>query len=162
MTLGFACYWGPNRRATWSGTPLHLYRELSARTDVADLDLTHPRFVQKALRAAYARRHDRTWESQWRRSTASMSIAERKLRSLTKENRPSAILQIQDLAIADVPYGVLQDLSCDLVIEMYGEQGEGAPHFRTLSLSRHLRLRERQVQVYSSAAVLFPMRPMAR
>lgn len=154
--LGFACHWTPDRSATWSGTPSALRSELSRRTDVVDVGAELPPPVRQALRALGARRNGNRWSSIWRQDGLTQRLVERQVRAQVLAAAPDVVLQIQDLAITDVPFMVMQDLSYHLLIEHYGRHGS-VPHFRALSRSRVASLQARQLGIYERAARLLPM-----
>lgn len=154
--LGFACHWTPDRSATWSGTPWSLRSELSRRTDVVDVGAELPAPLRQALKALGARRNGNNWSSIWRQHGLTQRLVERQVRAKVLGAAPDVVLQIQDLAVTDVPFMVMQDLSYHLLIEHYGRHGS-VPHFRSLSRSRVASLQARQLRVYESAAVLLPM-----
>jgi glycosyltransferase involved in cell wall biosynthesis len=154
-SLGFACQWGSNRGAAWSGTPLRLLTALSHQLPVVDLDVTVSPRIQPVLKAASARRTASGWQSKWKHSRSARYLVERNLRRVVGRADPRVVLEIQDLGIVDRPYAVLQDLSYDLLLDHFGDTG--VPHFRTLTRDRIRQLRDRQVSVYNEAATLLPM-----
>src|SRR5690606_7570449 len=101
--LGFACAWGRQARATWSGTPWHLREALAPHVDVRDVGVRTPWLVQAGLRGIGGPmwRHSRAWER----------YTERRLRRGIAGVDCDAVLEIQDLGQVSVPFYVLQDLS---------------------------------------------------
>jgi glycosyltransferase involved in cell wall biosynthesis len=115
-----------------------------------------PRAVRLPLKALHARRHNGNWVSMWKHSPAVMRYCELGM-SRNERARPSdVIVQIQDLAILDTPYLVLQDLSYDVLLDDTGETGRFI-QFPTLSRDHIKRLRDRQHRVYERAAGILAM-----
>ncbi len=153
--IGFACHWQADPRTTWSGSPWRLREAMTAVSDVVDVGTTVATPVRLALKAAGARRHDGRWSSQWRMNRTTQALVQRQVRSGVRRTRPDVVLQVQDLAVLDVPTMLLQDLSYGILLDQLGP--DGVPHFRTLGRRRLMQLHARQDAVYRSAAALLPM-----
>lgn len=156
MRMGFACAWDQRPETTWSNTPWSLRRALLAHTDVVDVGVYMPRAVRLALKGLYARRHNGNWVSMWKHSAPAIHYNEASVRRNERERRSDMVVQIQDLAIIDTPYLVLQDLSYDLLLDEIGERGRRI-QFPTLSDDDIKRLRDRQLGVYERAAGILAM-----
>ena len=155
MRLGFACHWTQPREATWSGTPWRLRDALIERTTLVDVGVELPGPVRSALRVAGARHTSNGWVSMWRHGASAQALVEYELRRNVRKVRPDVVLEIQDLAIVDVPFLILQDLTYSLLLERFGH--DGIPHFRALGRQRIDVLRRRQESVYEHAAGVLPM-----
>lgn len=156
-SLGFACAWDRPPQATWSHTPWQLRSALRRVTTVTDIDLSYPRSVALPLKAAYARRRDGKWVSMWKHSTAARRFTERRLRRKAAATDLTALIQIGDLGhVPSVPYYILQDLSYDVLLSMAGPNGE-VLRFPSLSRSKILRLRDRQLELYERSAGILAM-----
>ncbi|SDI65307.1 Glycosyltransferase involved in cell wall bisynthesis [Actinokineospora alba] len=156
MRLGFACSWDPVPELTWSHTPWNLRAALRNRVDVVDLGVEHPAAVRTAFKAAYARRVDGRWVSMWRHSKVARRYEETLLRKASRTSDCDAVLQIQDLAVLDKPYFLLQDLSYDVLTELIDQPG-GLSHFPSLTREAVRWSAERQHRVYASAAGVLAM-----
>lgn len=153
--LGIACHWANDAPSTWSGTPWHLREELRTRTEVVDVGFQLPAWQQFALKAASTRRSGGRFVTRWRHSRGVEVLGRRALERGVRRSDVAAVLEFQDLAVLDVPYLVVQDLSYDLLLEHW-TQG-GVPHFPGLTRDDILRRRDRQLELYERAAVLLPM-----
>ena len=161
MRLGFACHWTQPRESTWSGTPWRLRRALMNLVNLMDVgaELSWP--VRPVLRLAGARRTRNGWVSTWRYGRPALALVEADLCRAVQKAQPDVVLEIQDLAVLEVPFLVFQDLSYSLLLERFGP--DGIPHFRALGRRRIDALRRRQERIYDGAACLLPMsRWMAR
>lgn len=156
MKLGFACSWDPVPEPTWSYTPWNLRAALRSLVDVVDLGVSHPPLVRLGLKAAHARRVDGHWVSMWRHSRGARWYEETVLRKACRSSAPDAVLQIQDLAVLDRPYYLVQDLSYDVLLELLAREGS-LTHFPSLTASSVQWSAERQRRVYASAAGVFAM-----
>ncbi|GAA1882470.1 glycosyltransferase family 4 protein [Lapillicoccus jejuensis] len=155
--LGFACHWGPDRDAAWSGTPVRLLGALQPLLDVQDLDVTLPPAVRQVLRVASARRTPTGWRSHWRHSPIGVAAVERRTRALAARRAAGApVLQVGDLAQLDQPYYLLQDLSYELLLQEM-EAHPTVPHFRTLDRRDLERLHRRQQHLYRRATGVLAM-----
>lgn len=166
MRLGFACAWDRRPELTWSGTSWNLraaLRDRAAATtgtqdvvDVVDVGISYPPAVRLALKAACARRHDGRWVSLWKHSRAARRYGEVAVRGGLRRHQPDVLLQVQDLAVADRPYLLFQDLSYDVLAD-YAGRPDGLVNFPSLSAGAVARLRERQRRVYAGAAGVLAM-----
>jgi len=155
LRLGIACHWGQTRQSTWSGTPWRLRRALTDVTDVVDVGSELARPVQLALKGLGARRTPQGWVTTWRHGSLTHELVQSDVRARVRRARPDVVLEIQDLAVLDTPFLVLQDLSYALLLEHFGPGG--VPHFRALGRRRIEALRARQERIYEHAAGLLPM-----
>lgn len=155
MRLGFACHWNESRETTWSGTPAGLRAALIDLCEVVDVGTQLNGILRTGLRALGTRRVDGKWKSLWRHGTLTTQRVERQLRYGVQSADPDVVLEIQDLAVLDRPYMVVQDLSYNLLLENFS--AGGVPHFHGLSRRQIDRLRARQDRIYQSAAALLPM-----
>ncbi len=149
--LGFACHWGPDPQATWSGTPWRLRQALEERVEVLDLDVTPGAAATVALKGAAVRRGEGRWVSPWKHSSAGLRAQERALRKQLRAHTCDAVVQIGDLGVVDDPYLLVQDLSVRVLLDHFDE-ASGVPHFPGMSeqmLRRRLAWQER---VYEQAA----------
>jgi Glycosyltransferase len=159
MRLGFACAWDQRPELTWSRTPWNLRAALRERVgveQVADVGIGYPSVLRVALKAACARRQDGRWVSMWRHSRVARLYGEAVLRRGVRKTGCDVVLQVQDLAVLDRPYLLLQDLSYDVLLEHVDRPG-GLSHFPTLSRDALRRLRDRQHQVYERSAGVLAM-----
>lgn len=154
-SVGFACHWGPDRTTAWSGTPWRLRQALRNVCELVDLDATVRPLTRQALRLAWARRSGGAWHSKWAHGRPAQRAVERRLGKALVAGDPAVVVEVQDLGIVATPYLIFQDLCYDILLDHFGERG--VPHFRTLSKSQILRLRDRQLRIYSAAAGLLPM-----
>lgn len=156
MRMGFACFWDSRPEPTWSNTPWRLRAALRQHTEVVDVGLAMPRSVRLSLKALHARRHNGNWVSMWKHSPAVLRYCQLGM-ARNERTRPSdVVVQIQDLAVLDTPYFVLQDLSYDVLLDDVGETGRFT-QFPTLSPDHVKRLRDRQHRVYERAAGILAM-----
>ena len=154
--VGFACQWGDDPAAAWSGTPWQLRSAIADQVEVIDFDATLPPPIRRTLRYLAARRSHGQWHSKWRHGRLAVDITERRLQRAVRANDDvAAVLEIHDLGRLDRPYLVVQDLSYDLLRNHFGP--DGVPHFRTLRRGRIDRRRDRQLAVYQAAAGMLPM-----
>jgi glycosyltransferase involved in cell wall biosynthesis len=123
--------------------------------DVADVGLSWSRPTRTALKALAVTRHEGRWSSGWKHHPATQRLAARQLRQAVHATRPDVVLQIGDLARLEAPYLVYQDLSFDLLRDVFGE-GE-IPHFPHLSCAKLARLRDRQHAIYDGAEGVLAM-----
>lgn len=160
MLLGFACAWERPPEPTWSYTPWNLRAALRGSAgsgdEVRDVGVNYPRALRLALKASCARRHGRRWVSMWRHSRAARGYGAAVLRRAARRDGCDLVLQVQDLAVVDRPYLLVQDLSYDVLLEHGAATGE-LEHFPTLSRDAVLRLRDRQRAVYARAAGVLAM-----
>lgn len=157
VLLGFACAWEPDPRRTWSGAPWALRAALRQQVRLHDLDASPPSIVRTALRAAYARRRQGVWTTEWQRRAPTLRLAERRVRAAVRRSTWDAVLQMGDLAATDVPTFHYQDLSYDIVLDHAGGHLGPAPMFPGLSLRELRRRRDRQHRVYGRAAGVIAM-----
>lgn len=157
MRVGFACLWDKEPRRTWSQTPWQLREALAERCDLVDLGVHLRDSERAALKASSLRRRDETWTTMWKHGRTAKALVERRLRRSTTATPVDCVLQIQDLGVVpDVPYAVYQDFSYDVLWEIASE-GAVVPHFKGLTRSDLLRLRDRQHRVYENASALVTM-----
>ncbi|EWC59130.1 Glycosyltransferase [Actinokineospora spheciospongiae] len=161
MRLGFTCAWDPQPEPTWSYTPWNLRRALRDFPDTADLDcvdagVRFPDPVRLGLKALNARRVDGTWVSMWKHSRLARRYLDTAVRHDVAASGADVVLQVQDLAVVDRPYLVLQDLSYDVLFEHRDERGR-LTHFPSLDEADLIRLRDRQRGVYAEAAGVLAM-----
>jgi glycosyltransferase involved in cell wall biosynthesis len=157
LRLGFACHWSRSPQETWSGTAWQLRGALTRQADV-ELSSIEPQLqkqLRRAVRLATLRRRDGAWTSPWLYSRATAYEIERQVRRAARRRDLDAIVQIGDLATTTTPYAIVQDLSYQLLLEVFGP--DGVPHFRNLTHNQIRRLRDRQERIFSRAAVLLPM-----
>ena len=154
--VGFACYWGREREATWSGTPYHLLRALESNGPVVDLNVALPRMVSQPMRVLGARHEHGNWRSQWRHSQAALSLVDHRLQKLARQRTIDSVLQIGDLGGTTKPFVIYQDLSYRLLREQ-AENGGTVPHFRTLRSADLERLESRQDGLYRRSSGLIAM-----
>jgi glycosyltransferase involved in cell wall biosynthesis len=156
--LGYACVWDPDAPRTWSHTPWNLREALRARTEVVDLGVQLGRPARLALQLAHARRGaGGKLVSPWKHSNAFNAIAQATLTASTRRARVDAVLEIQDLAILEVPFFVYQDMSYDVLLGAWQADAASVPHFPALDLARVRARRERQLRVYERAAGVLAM-----
>lgn len=153
--LGFACAWTADRTETWSGTPFRLRAALSQAGPIVDVGVELPRPFTIGLKAAYTRRVRGHWVTTWRHREPTRTLMARHLRAAVRSSACDAVVMIQDLAPLPAPYLVVQDLSYDVLLDNLGP--DGVPHFLGLTHRDLLRLRDRQLDIYSEAAALLPM-----
>lgn len=153
--LGLACHWWNDAPRTWSGTPWNMRQALRTRTSIVDLGFVLPRWQQLAAKAAFTRRTHGRWVSPWKHSQTVDLLGARALTRATQQSGVGVVLEFQDLAILDVPFLILQDMSYDLLLERWGEAG--VPHFPGLTRDVLLRRRDRQMSHYERSAALLPM-----
>ncbi|HEY9389138.1 MAG TPA: glycosyltransferase family 4 protein [Mycobacteriales bacterium] len=159
MRLGFACAWDQRPELTWSHTPWNLRAALRERVGaerVVDVGIEYPPVLRTALKVACARRHGGRWVSMWRHSRPARAYGEAVLRRDVRRSGCDLVLQVQDLAVLDRPYLLLQDLSYDVLLEHVDRPG-GLSHFPTLSRDALSRLRDRQRRVYERSAGVLAM-----
>lgn len=125
------------------------------RATITDLDVGLPRPVEIVLKAATVRRADGGWRSLWRQSSFFGMWTERSLARQSAKADVDAVIMIQDIGRTRQPYFVVQDLSYGLLLSTF--DGGSVPHFRTLSHDHIVEMRERQLEMWSGAAGLFPM-----
>lgn len=154
--LAFACYWGKDRRQTWSGTPFHLMRALEATGPVADLNVAMPTAASQLLRVLGARRANGGLRSQWRHSRAALTLVDQRLQKLVRQAHVDRVLQIGDIGVTEAPFVVYQDLSYRLLREE-AARGGSVPHFRTLTAADLQRLQRRQDNIYRHASGVIAM-----
>jgi glycosyltransferase involved in cell wall biosynthesis len=157
VRLGFACVWDPDAPRTWSHTPWNLREALRARTEVADLGVQLPRPARLGLQLAHARRSGGRLVSPWKHSTAFNAIARTVLAGSARRTAVDAVLEVQDLAVLDVPFFVYQDLSYDVLLGAWEADAATVPHFPALDRARVQARRERQLRVYERAAGVLAM-----
>ena len=155
LRLGFACHWAQPQERTWSGTPWRLRGELRRIMRVVDVgsELAWP--VRTALRVAKARKTQDGWVSTWRNGSTARALVQSDVRARVRRARPDVVLEIQDVAVLDTPFLVLQDLSFALLLEHFGP--DGVPHFRAFGRRRIEAQQRRQGLAYEHAAGLLPM-----
>jgi glycosyltransferase involved in cell wall biosynthesis len=154
--VGFACLWDPDPVETWSGTPWQLLQALQRRRAVPDLGPSIPTSVRRALRVAYLRRANGRWVSPWKHGRVRDRICAESLRRAMARTSVDAVIEIQDLAVVDVPYWLVQDLSYDALLDL-ADAGVVDLQFPGMSGRWLERRRSRQRQVYAGAAGFFPM-----
>ena len=155
MRLGFACEWSRSPEKTWSGTPWGARTALGRQTQVVDLGLEYTA-ARKLWRYAYARRRRGRWMSVYQWSRRSDRTIQRKLQNSLRHNPVDAVIEVADLAPLDAPFYVYQDLSFDVLMQHY-DTVEGVPGFDGIDRSTIERRRERQREIYDSAAGIFAM-----
>lgn len=155
MRLGFACEWERTPEQTWSGTPWGLRCALGRRTDVTDLGLAYSA-SRNLWKYAYARRRHGRWVSMYRWSPTWDRMMQRKLRASSSGAAVDAVVEVGDLARFDAPYYVYQDLSFDVLAKYYDPEA-GAPGVKGMDIGTIERRRERQREIYESAAGIFAM-----
>lgn len=154
--LGFACHWFADHRATWSGTPWSLRSALAEQVCVADVGYELSRAQQVLLKAAHLRlAGGRPVVTGWRHSARARAIGAGIIERGIAEHHAPFVLQIADLAVTSVPFGVVQDLSYAMLLELWGDRG--VLHFPGLSRAELEALNARQLQLYQRADALFPM-----
>jgi len=149
--VGLACNWGPDPRATWSGTPFRLRTALEDRVDLVDLDVSPGAAARFALKGSAVRRHDRGWISPWKHSGPGLRTLRRNLRRQVGTGRCDVVVEIGDLGAVDVPYLLVQDLSIRVLLDHYDEVS-GVPHFPGMSRTALQRRLDWQQDVYAQAA----------
>lgn len=155
MRLGFACTWGKSREKTWSGTPWGVMIALGRRAEVVDLGVDYST-TQRLWKYAYARRRRGRWVSVYQWSRSQDRAIQRKLQDSLRETSVDAVVQVADLARLDAPFYVYQDLSFDVLIDYY-DPAVGIPGLEGIDLATIERRRERQREIYDSAAGIFAM-----
>ena len=158
MRLGFTCAWDPQPEPTWSYTPWNLRQALRARPEVdcVDAGVRFPDPVRLGLKALNARRVDGTWVSMWKHSKLARRYLDTAVRRDVAAAGADVVLQVQDLAVVDRPYLILQDLSYDVLFEHREPDGR-LTHFPSLDEADLVRLRDRQRGVYAEAAGVLAM-----
>ena len=157
LKLGFACAWDPDPRMTWSGTPWNLRQALRSRTHVVDLGISLPALPRSALKILHARRRNGQLVSAWKHSALWSAICQSAIRGKVRRAGPDAVLEIQDLAVVDVPFFIYQDASYDVLLHVWDQSAGQVSHFPMLDLEAVRRRRERQHGVYERAAGLLAM-----
>ncbi|OLR90795.1 glycosyltransferase family 4 protein [Actinokineospora bangkokensis] len=158
MLLGFTCAWDPQPEQTWSYTPWNLRQALRDRSDlrVVDAGVSFPDPVRVGLKAVHARRVDGAWVSMWKHSRLARRYLDTAVRRDVAASGADVVLQVQDLAVVDRPFLVLQDLSYDVLFEHRDADGK-LTHFPSLGEADLVRLRDRQRGVYAEAAGVLAM-----
>ena len=155
MRLGFACEWSRSPEKTWSGTPWGARTALGRRTQLVDLGVEYTS-ARKLWRYAYARRRRGRWMSVYQWSRRSDRTIQRKLQNSLRQNPVDAVIEVADLAPLDAPFYVYQDLSFDVLLQYY-DSTTGIPGLEGMDLATIERRRERQREIYESAAGIFAM-----
>lgn len=132
-----------------------LRKALNDHVTVQDIDVSPPRVLRTAFRAASTRYTHGAWRSMWAHSPGAVAWNELRLRLGSSQSDGQAVISIQDLGRAELPLFIVQDLSYGLLLRTFGE--ESIPHFRSLRTSRIRQLHRRQIGVWRDAAGLFPM-----
>lgn len=121
------------------------------------MGLQLPAPARMMVKAAFARRHDGAWVSNWKHSRLSDIVCQRLIDRGVARTGCDAVLEIQDLAIPSVPFFVLQDLTFDILLRVAGDYDNSVPHFPGLSRDAIRRRRDRQLQVYERSAGILVM-----
>jgi glycosyltransferase involved in cell wall biosynthesis len=160
VRLGFACLWDKFPEKTWSGTPWALRNALERQTEVVNLGVEYSA-SRTLLKYAYVRRRHGSWVTTYKRSGIHDWLTRKKLQAGLNREAVDAVIEVGDLAQLEAPYYVYQDLSYD-VLEKYYNPNTGAfgfrgTLFRAIDLDTIRRRRERQHEIYESAAGIFAM-----
>jgi len=155
VRLGFACLWHKIPERTWSGTPWALRNALGRQTEVVSLGVEHSA-ARTLLKYAYVRRRRGSWATTYKWSGIYDRLTRKKLQSALDREAVDAVIEVGDLAQLEVPYYVYQDLSFD-VLKRHYNPNTGIPGIRGIDLDTIRRRRERQLEIYGSAAGIFAM-----
>ena len=155
MKIGFACDWYKVPEETWSGIPWRLRCALARQVDVADLGVRYS-WEQLLLKYMHPVRHDGGWHTTYKWSSHWDKLVQRKLQSSLSKTPVDSVVEIGDLARLNVPYYLYQDLSYD-VLERFYDPGADFLGLPGISLDIIQRRRERQHNIYQSAAGIFAM-----
>lgn len=153
--IGFACAWKDPPEKTWSGTAWSLRNALGRHADVTDLGVEYS-LTQTVLKYLYARRLHGRWGSTFHWAPAKDKYIERKLRTHQHGTSLDAVIEISDLARFEVPFYIYKDLSFT-VLEKYYDPVAGAPGFNGIDLDGIKYRKEREHEMWESAAGIFAM-----
>lgn len=153
--IGFACAWEKNAEGTWSGTSWRLRNALRRRADVIDVGVEHSA-TQTLFKYLYVRRRHGNWKSVYRWSRLHDWTVQKKLRASQPKKPVDAVVETGDFARFDVPFYIYKDISF-AVVEKYYDPVLGAPNFTGMDLNTLKRRKERQHQLWESAAGIFAM-----
>ncbi len=155
--MGFACLWEPDPTQTWSHIPWNLLGALrvESETDVVDLGPHLSRPTRVALRAAATRRRSGTWVSPWKHRSLTDAVTGAAIRRALERQPCDVILEIHDLAALDRPYFVFQDLSYQVLLDLW-EEGS-ALQISGLDVEQVRRRRDRQQEIYDRASGVLAM-----
>ena len=155
-SLGFACLWDEDPRVTWSGTSWQLRRALADATRVVDLGVQLGRPTRTALKLGHVRLRRGEPVSSWKHSAVTDRVVGRELRRAAQLRSPDVALQVQDLAVFDMPSFLYQDLSYGLLLSML-DAGSDVVELPPLSRSALERRHERQQEIYEQATGILAM-----
>jgi hypothetical protein len=117
LRVGFAAVWDDPPETTWSYTPWSLLQALEHRPelDVVDLGPSLSKGARTGLKVAAGRRVDGATVSLWRSSWLTDRYLAGALGRAVEEHQPDMVLQVLDIAPAEVPYVLYQDMSWRLL-----------------------------------------------
>ena len=160
--VGFAAVWDDPPEPTWSYTPWSLLQALQGRMKVVDLGLVPSKPARTALKLVSGRLVEGEPVSLWRSSKVTDLYLERALDKAVAEQWPDIVLQVLDIAPAQVPYVLYQDMSWRLLYRLAATTPvEHLGHVGMSSL-RLAQRAEREVQVHGGAAGMAVMSAWVR
>jgi glycosyltransferase involved in cell wall biosynthesis len=156
MDIGFACFWEPIPRQTWSGSATGLRDELRLAAHTVDLGVHFPQPTRIALRAIHTHYRGGRFTTNWNNSSLTDEYVRRSLeKSLRlRRNRSGkpldAVVMIDAIASVPEPFFVYYDSSWDSQISSASSPKRYA-EARLLTVSELRRRRDRQLAIFERA-----------
>jgi glycosyltransferase involved in cell wall biosynthesis len=158
MRIGYAAFWEPDPKRTWSGSTWHLREALRGMADTVDIGVEFPVLPRTVLKGLHTRYRDGRLTTSWCYSPLTDAYVERALRRGIRENfgaeRYDAVIMIDSLAALPEPYYTYYDSSWDLVITG-AETPERYAAVRRVTPAIMARRRDLQVAIYQRATGIF-------